>query len=235
MRPFAIALAAGLAVVAVAAAADERPKNLRICIQFIEVPHPVLTEMLASPDAAGPPLHDKAIALAKDGTAKVLETCVVMTRPGQKATIESIREVIYPSEYEPCVLPNQSPPPPPPKKPFVRPDLGNAFETRNVGSTLEIEPSLAENGRMIDLRFVPEIIQLIRLDTWMEHVDRWGDASGRMPVFGTWRLNTAVTLLAGQFEMVGVITPKPNTSGPAVTRKLLVFARADILPVPFQP
>lgn len=235
MRPFIIALAAGFAMLAVAAAADERAKNLRICIQFIEVAHPVLTEFLAGPDTAGPLLHDKALALAKGGTAKLLETCVVMTRSNQKATVESIREVIYPAEYEHCVFPNQLPTPPPPRKPLVRPDIYCAWETRNVGTTLQIEPSLAENGRIIDLRFVPEIVQLIRLDTWMEHVDQWGDASVRMPIFGTWRLNTSVSLLAGQFEMVGVITPKPSTPGPAATRKLLVFVRADILPVPSQP
>jgi len=232
MRLFVIALAGCLAVIALAAAADERPKNIRICIQFIEVAHPDLTEMLTGPDTAGPLLHDKALALAKDGRAKLLETSVVMTRPGQKATVESIREVIYPAEYSPPGLPQA---PPPPKQPLIRPDLYDAWETRNVGTTLEIEPSMAENGRNIDLRFVPEIVQLLRLETFKEYVDQWGDASIRMPVFGTWRLNTSVSLLAGQFEMVGVINPKPNTPGPATTRKILVFARADILPVSTQP
>ena len=242
MRPFAIALSASLAALALATAAEDRPKNLRICVQFIEVPHPVLTELMAATDTSGPVLHDKALALAKDGTVKLLETCVVMGRSGQKATVESIRELIYPTEYEP---PGPWPPVPapalgqatqtPPKKPLIRPNFGNAFETRNVGSTLEIEPSLDATGRMIDLRFVPEILQLVRMDTFMEHIDQWGDASIRMPVFETSRLNTSVTLMAGQFEMVGAITPKPNTPGPAVTRKLLVFVRADILPVPSQP
>lgn len=68
-----------------------------------------------------------------------------------------------------------------------------------------------------------------------EYVDQWGDASVRMPVLETSRLNTSVSLMPGQFEMVGAITPKPNTPGPAVNRKLLVFVRADILPVPYPP
>jgi hypothetical protein len=88
---------------------------------------------------------------------------------------------------------------------------------------------------LIDLRFVPEIVQLVRMNTFMEYVDEWGDASVRMPVLETSRLNTSVSLMPGQFEMVGAITPKPNTPGPAVTRKLLVFVRADILPVPYPP
>lgn len=233
MRPITFALAASLAMPALAGAADHRPKNLRVCVQFVEVPHPVLTELLAGPDTAGPVLHDKALALAKDGTVKLLESCVVMCRSGQKATVESICEMIYPTEYEP---PGHEPiPPPTPKKPSVRPNLFVAFETRNTGTTLEVEPTLSEDGKIIDLRLVPEIVQLIRVDTFMEHVDKWGDASSRMPVFATWRLSTGVTLMAGQFEMIGVITPKPNAPVPAVLRKLLVFVRVDVLPVSSQP
>jgi hypothetical protein len=234
MRPITIALAASLAMPALAGAADYNP-NLRVCVQFVEVPHPVLTELLAGPDTAGPVLHDKALALAKDGTVKLLETCVVMCRSGQKATVESICEIMFPTEYEPPRIPGQLPPPPPPRKPSVRPNLFDAFETRNTGTTLEVEPTLSEDGKIIDLRLVPEIVQLIRVDTFMEHVDKWGDASSRMPVFATWRLNTGVTLMAGQFEMIGVITPKPNAPVPAVLRKLLVFVRVDVLPVSSQP
>ena len=93
--------------------------------------------------------------------------------------------------------------------------------------TFEIEPTLGANDQIIDLRFVPEIVSLLRLDTWMEHTDEWGDASLRMPVFETWRVNARVTLMAGQFEMVSVITPK--SAAPAVSRKLLVFVRADVI------
>lgn len=243
MRPIPSALVASLALLALAAAADERPKNIRICIQFIEVPHAVLTELLANPETAGPALHDKVLALANDGTVQLLETCVVTGRHGQRATVESVRETIYPTEYlppgmwppAPTPVPGQAPHPEPPKQRLVRPHLGDAWETRNVGTTLEIEPNITDDGRMIDLRFTPEIIQLLRMDTFMEYVDQWGDASIRMPIFQTCRTNTSMTLLAGQFAMVGAITPRPNTAGPALTRKLLVFARADIVPVPTDP
>ena len=229
MRPHLVVLAAALAVAAFATAADERPQNVRVSVQFIEVAHPALTAMLAGADTRGPQLHDQALALVKTAAASVLETCVVTTLPNQKASLASIRELIYPTEYEPPGSVNL-----PPRPPSIRPAL-DAFETRHVGSMLEIEPSLQAGSRLIDLRLVPEIVQLVRMDTWMEHVDRWGDASVRRPVFEKSCLNTRVTLLAGQFEMVGVITPKPNTPGPATTRKLLVFVRADILPAVAAP
>jgi hypothetical protein len=213
-------------------AADESlPKQIRVSVQYIEVPHPVLTEMLGAKEKGGAAMHAEAVALAKDGQAKILETCVLMSRSGQKATVESIREYLYPCEYSPPELPEyiSNPPVPKPEKQPVMPFPGIAFETRNTGVTFEIEPTWDESASTIELRFVPEVTTQVRLDTWMEHVDEWGDASLRMPAFETWRVNTAVTLTPGQFEMVSVITPKPNAPGPAVPRKILVFVRADVI------
>ncbi len=96
----------------------------------------------------------------------------VTAKSGQKATIEIIREFIYPTEYEPPELPQSvgsngnsggiggigggggsggSFP--------VTPATPTAFETRNTGVTLEIEPTIGENDFVIDLRFVPEIVE----------------------------------------------------------------------------
>ena len=209
------------------AAAERQPQHVRVSVQYIEVPHPVLTELLAGKEKGGPALHAKAIALAKEGKAKILETCMVVCRSGRKATVESFSEVTYPTDWEfmrndrvGSVQPIQSPP-------SLRPVDFNGFETRKAGVTFEIEPTLGENEHLIDLRYVPEVVSLLRVDTWMEHTDQWGDASLRMPVFETWRVNDSVILMAGQFEMVSVITPK--SAAPAVSRKLLVFVRADVI------
>ena len=86
------------------AAAERQPQHVRVSIQYIEVPHPVLTEMLAGKEKGGPALHAKAIALTKDGKAKILETCMVVCRSGQKAIIESLREVIYLTDTDHRVL-----------------------------------------------------------------------------------------------------------------------------------
>jgi general secretion pathway protein D len=79
----------------------------------------------------------------------------VTTRSGQKANIEIIREFIYPTEYEPPELPNTVgatggigggvggggagifP---------VTPATPTAFETRNTGVMLEIEPTIDDNN-----------------------------------------------------------------------------------------
>jgi Flp pilus assembly secretin CpaC len=220
--------------------ANENPKHVRVSIQFIEVPHPVLTNLLAGDQTGGPAIHAKAMALSKTGAAKILETCMLVCRSGQKATVESIREEIYPTEYSPPELPGTfsgvrgaRTPSTTPLHPMLR--APTAFETRNTGVTLEVEPTVGENDQIIDLRLNPEVVTRLRLDTWMEHKDPWGNAPIRMPVFETWRANTSLTLLSGKFGLVSVITPKPDAPAPAVTQRILLFVRADVLPDPGSP
>jgi len=104
-----------------------------------------------------------------------------------------------------------------------------AFETRNTGVTLDVEALLESDGT-VELRLSPEIVTQLRLETWMEHVDQWGDGSMRMPIFETWRFKTSINLAPGKFEFVSALTPKATAPVPAVSRKILVFVRADILP-----
>ena len=91
----------------------------------------------------------------------------VITRSGQTATIESVREFIYPTEYEPPELPNQvggnfqiDP-----DGGLVGQDAGvmpvtpahpTAFETTNLGCMLEVLPQLGEDG-VVEVAIKPEI------------------------------------------------------------------------------
>ncbi len=153
----------------------------------------------------------------------------VTAKSGQKATIEIIREFIYPTEYEPPELPNSvgqtngnggggiggiggggggSFP--------VTPATPTAFDTRNTGVTLEIEPTIAENDFVIDLRFVPEIVEFEGFINYGSPIQSPGtDALGNpvtsvitenrieMPVFSARRVNTALTIYDGYTVAVG--------------------------------
>lgn len=69
----------------------------------------------------------------------------------------------------------------------------------------------------------------------MEHIDEWGDGSLRVPRFESQRANTTMTVAKGKFELVSTITPKPANPPPAVARRILLFVRADVLPVSTGP
>ena len=204
--------------------------NIRVCVQLIELSHPELTKLLGE---AGTKLHPAAMALTRDGRAKLIDSSVITTISQQKATAESIGERIYPTEREPGGL--GDPPPQPPTTVWSfqvgRPFYGSAWttwDTRNTGMIFEAEPSYDEDSKMITVRMVPEWVGMTTPTTWVEYVDEWGDASDRRPTFTTLRCNTALALAPGRFVLAAVLTPQPEPPPPAVARKVLVFVRADL-------
>lgn len=163
--------------------------------------------------------------LAQKKGTDVMTAPSVLARSGEKATIEVIREFIYPTEYEPPELPNSVgtggglggggglsggsifP---------VTPATPTAFETRNTGVTLEIEPVIGENNYTIDLRFAPELVEFEGFINYGSPIQSpASDALGNpiqititenrieMPVFSTRRVTTALTIYDGYTVAVG--------------------------------
>ncbi|MEX1049369.1 MAG: Amuc_1098 family type IV pilus outer membrane protein [Akkermansiaceae bacterium] len=163
--------------------------------------------------------------LAQKKGSDLMTAPSVTAKSGQKATIEIIREFIYPTEYEPPELPQsvgaggageeggggQAPVGFP-----VTPATPTAFETRNTGVTLEIEPTIGDNDFVIDLRFVPEIVEFEGFINYGSPIQATGsDLLGNlvtsvitenrieMPVFSARRVNTALTIYDGYTVAVG--------------------------------
>ncbi|MCW1885666.1 hypothetical protein OKA04_13080 [Luteolibacter flavescens] len=208
-------------------------QHVRVMLQVIEVPHAELTKWTTADKAGGQELHERAMTLVSSGGAEIVETSVVICRSGERAFVESIAEMIYPTEYEPSSMGGSMVPldsklviPVP-----LRPTDCVSFETRNAGTTLEIEPTIGGGGKIVDLRLAFESVSRESLVTWTEFRDQWGDASIKRPIFETKRLSSALTLLAGKFELFNIFTPKP-AAVPAATTRQLVFVKADVLPHP---
>jgi general secretion pathway protein D len=155
----------------------------------------------------------------------------ITARSGQKATIEIIREFTYPTEYEPPEIPSsfgnnnnqgggggvigpiggggiQTFP--------VTPATPTAWDVRNTGVTLEVEPTITDNDFLIDLRFVPEIVEFEGFINYGSPITTGGtDALGNpvqivltenrieMPVFSTRRVNSSLTIYDGYTVAVG--------------------------------
>lgn len=163
--------------------------------------------------------------LAQKKGTDVMTAPSVLARSGETATIEVIREFIYPTEYEPPELPNEvgtasgsgfgaaggssSTFP-------VTPATPTAFETRNTGVTLEIEPTISEDNLSIDLRFAPEIVEFEGFINYGSPIQSpAADAFGNpvqliitenrieMPVFSARRVKTALTIYDGYTVAIG--------------------------------
>ena len=153
-----------------------------------------------------------------------------VTRSGQSAKIEIIREFIYPSEYEPPELPQQignnnqnqfnnngggggggfagvTP---------ITPAHPTAFEKRNLGTVLEVNPIVGADRKYIELTIKPE---MTNFDGFVNYgtpinstsTDFLGNVSlvevtaNRIlqPVFSVIRANTSVTIADGATVMIG--------------------------------
>jgi hypothetical protein len=210
------------------------PPHFRISVQYFSLPLRTLNDLMADEQNSDAILHTKVTALSKEGKAKLLDSNMIVCRSGQKATIESIREEIYPTEYDPPDLPYSTPTNGPEVLPIFpvhfRPiqSTPSAFETRNTGMTLTVEATV-ESPSLVRVCLFPEWVALNGLSTWMEHSDHWGNADFRMPIFETWRANTSMNLKPGTFALVSSITPKRALLVPFLETRILLFVRADLL------
>lgn len=110
-------------------------------------------------------------ALNQKKGVDLLSSPKVTTKSGQRAVIEIIREFRYPTEFTPPQIPQTF------QTPTVVGGLGvgggstssgsfpvtpttpTAFETRNTGVTLEVEPVVGPDGYTIDLNLVPQVVE----------------------------------------------------------------------------
>ncbi len=93
--------------------------------------------------------------LAQKKSIETLDVPSIITRPGEKSSLYSGREFIYPTEYEPPELPNTVSNSSSGTFP-VSPSHPTAFETRLTGLTLEAEVSVSEDRNYIDVQMSTE-------------------------------------------------------------------------------
>ena len=201
------------------------PKLVRVQVEFVELSHEALTELLflskpTSSDATE--LRKQVQEMVAKNEAKVLETQMITARSGQKATTEAIHELIYPTEYEPPSLPcgGNDPSSITTMKSNLAP-IPTAFETRNLGSTLEVEPTVGQDDKIIDLRFIPDIVYHTGNTTWYEGKDLGGNPfKVMMPDMYAVRINTSLTCMDGQYTLAGLVSPKDAKGDTDMTRKV---------------
>ena len=149
----------------------------------------------------------------------------VTTKSGQRAVIEIVREFRYPTQFDPPKLPSGSGS----RVEFgtsltgastgafpVTPTTPIAFETRNTGVTLEVEPVVGPDGVTIDLNLVPQVVEFegfINYGSPIQSVstNALGIASSfvltpniiNQPIFSSRKVTTSVSVWDGQTVVLG--------------------------------
>ena len=141
---------------------------------------------------------------------------------GQRVELMSGDEFIYPTEFEPGELPNTTNS----SIPILTPANPTAFETRQLGFDISVEPTVSEDKNYIDLQVNPTITNF---DGFIEYGSPINTLvtdpitgllasvplqtnSIIMPVFRTVRVNTAVTIQDGATIVVGGLVQNEITN-----------------------
>jgi general secretion pathway protein D len=162
-------------------------------------------------------------ALSQKKGVDLLSAPSVMARSGNRAKIEVIREFIYPTEYDPPEIPNTfgstgiigAPGTAGGSFP-VTPATPTAFETRNTGVTLEVDPVLGADEFTIDLNLAPEVVEFDGFVNYGSPIsttatDLLGNPTTlvitpniiNMPIFNTRKVTTQVTIWDNQTVALG--------------------------------
>ena len=143
------------------------------------------------------------------GKARLEKLMVLRTKSGQRAVVESVHELIYPSEFDAPKPPapansadGADKAPPKVENSFpINPTTPTAFEKRNIGDTLEVEPVVGPDGMTIDLNLVPQSVRYLGDRT----ID--GPHPVKQPIFETGKVTTSVSVRDGQPYFLATVHP----------------------------
>jgi hypothetical protein len=175
---------------------------------------------------------DRISKLIADKKATLIGWPVLTTKSGMRAVVEQVDEVRYPTEFEapsqlttteqyppaegtpgaPIVPVDPKEAPPEPPKPThvttinsISDGVPTTFDTRNAGVMLEIEATLAPDGKHIDVGLVPQHVRFFGMKK--AEVEQKGTGKKTIveqPQFATNKVTTNIVVQDGDYTLLGV-------------------------------
>ncbi|MEP6820762.1 MAG: Amuc_1098 family type IV pilus outer membrane protein [Chthoniobacterales bacterium] len=148
----------------------------------------------------------------------------VTTKSGQRALIEIVREFRYPTQFAEPKIPEISgrgtsnSTSTTVALPVVGPSTPSAFETRNTGVTLEVEPVVGPDGVTIDLNLVPQVVEFEGFVNYGSPIKTINPA-----LLGVLGFPAAVTGIDTSIELTPNIINQPIFSSRKVTTSVSVW------------
>ena len=183
-----------------------------LTFSWLEVSHEIFTESLIGLGDPSPWIGGDFHEEVKKSGAKVLEERSHHFKSGLRSKNESIREVIHPTIW---VKPTEGA--------FATP---GGFETRNVGTTVEIDPVLSTGGGMLDINMVPQISARVGDDVFHRILfDGEWKPNVTMPAFYTMQPTTQLSLPLNTHVLVAAMSPPDEKGWTDPSRKVLLFVK----------
>lgn len=194
---------------------DNVQKVLWIAVEFIRVPKSESDKWSDNSDLTHTDVHANARELVDNGDAKVVTSTIVPARSGQRAKIESVNEVVYPTTFTVLDIDPHGP------------TFPSAFETRNCGLTLEVDPVLGRDETIIDLNISVEWTAYLK-ENAREPRDRARQLQTDViePLFAQHSQTTSIQVAPEAYELIGEFTPFDSEL--AESHRDLLFLRAGV-------
>jgi hypothetical protein len=202
------------------------PAQAAFLFEWIELGHRDANKLIRqhADQASGEKLREVLGRMIDEKTATLVQTAYLTTKYLQRAKTESVDEVIYPTEYDPPEIPQEVHQHTRPEQLVITPANPTAFDVRNVGTTVEIEPIISEDGKTISLELAPEIVKHLG-DRSVSDPETLPDSLKviKLPAFYVMKLQTILKLAANDYTLAGMFTPPGKTD-----RRILLIVRAKL-------
>ena len=226
-------LLAAVSLLALPIFADEPVvTNIQIDAEFVEVPEPLVTELLHSPAAPkkGSEWRTQVDKWIKETKGKVIGSVSVTTKPGTRATAESYREVPYATEFDPAKGRESDSPEVPRELTGVDVPTPTAFETKPVGAKMEVDPVVAADNKTIDLNLAPELTYKVG-EVIHQEIQKGNETlpTIKQPEFYSVKVTTSVSIRDGGSMLGGILTPQNENGDADPSRKVLCLFSARLI------
>jgi len=158
-------------------------------------------------------------ALNQKKGVDLLSSPRVTCKSGQEAEIEIVREFKYPTEYNPPQVPTSGSS----TMITVTPTTPTAFDVKQVGVRLHVQPTVGADGSTIDLQLEPQVVEFegfinygspiygLSTDSYTLLGVRYYTTSSTLltsnvinqPIFSSRKVRTSVSVWDGQTVMLG--------------------------------
>ncbi len=206
----------------------KEPPLVHVIVEFIEVEHLDYSDWLLG-NRLDSDANDLRVDVQKwitAGRGKIIETVVCTVKSGRRGKTRSGDEYVFPTEFDPPEVPNKVSLSGKASTP-ITPVGATAFETKNLGVTLEVDPVLGYDQVTIDLNLAPDIVKLKEKIQWPSPKGR-SKSSVDMPIFHSMRITTQVTTFSGRYVLLGTTRPLKASDPKRNSPLILQFVRADV-------
>ena len=183
--------------------------SVRLEMLMVELPQDKALALLPdlNDDAKIDAACDRIMAAVGRKEATLIGCPVVRSMSGEKTTVETIDEIVYPTQF-------QAPPQPPQTLTVTSSDAvldalnisacPTSFEKRNAGVTIEYEAVVEHDGKWINVSIQPQHVVLQGYEQFEVGKTVRIDADLRQPKFFTTKVSTGLLVRNGQRVLLGV-------------------------------